>query len=518
MRPPSRLPWHRLLLLPALIPLACASAAQPGQYNILDYGAAPDGKSLCTQAFARAVAACEAAGGGTVEVPAGRYLTGSIELRSNIRLNLEAGAEVLYNPNPADSPIVASRWESTNAFLRAALVHAEGAVNVSITGHGTLNGQGANWWWRTGTYDPARAAEVKPAKQAWLGLYKRIEAGEKPGAGEFILASEYLRPPLVELNGCTNVAIEDVTVTESPMWLLHPVYCENVSIRGVTFLSTGPNGDGIDIDSCRDVRISDCFFSTGDDCIVIKSGRNADGRRTARPTEHVTISNCVMYKGHGAVVIGSETSGGIRDIAADNIVCRGTLRGVRIKSERGRGNTIENARFSNFVIDGALEEAIEITALYEDEPAEPFSSRTPVFRNLAFSSFTIVGAAQVASIHGLPEKDFEELRFSDITASGTRGFICDHASDMELHNVRVRATEGSPFAFTSVSDLELDGAACPAPLPSQPVIRLEACSGVWIHASRAAAGTGTFVEQVSMKASEVHLGDNYLSAASGTSR
>jgi polygalacturonase len=448
-----------VLLFGLCLPLA---AAPPALYNVADYGAVADGRTKDTAAIARAVAACAAAGGGTVCFPAGRYLTGAIILESNITLWLEAGSELLYSPDPSDSPLVPSRWESTNAYTHAPLIYANGKSNVAVVGRGVINGQGRNWWWRSVRHDPTRAAEARPAQAAWLALYARIEAGQKPAAGEFRLASEYLRPSLVQFYGCHNVLVEGVTLTESPMWLLHPVYSENVSVRGVSFVSTGPNGDGIDVDSCRDVRISDCFFSTGDDCIVIKSGRDADGRRTARPTEHVTITNCVMYQGHGAVVIGSETSGGIRDVAASNIIARGTDRGIRIKSMRGRGGIIENMRFDNFVIEDAAVEAIEITGLYHDDPAEPFSARTPVFRNLAFSNITIVNAEQVASIEGLAEKPIGQLRFTDITATGKLGFLCSDAKDVTLRDVRVEATSGRPFVFTRVQDLRIDGAGPPA--------------------------------------------------------
>jgi hypothetical protein len=489
------------------------SAATVSSFNVLDYGAVADGKTLSTSAIARAVSACAAAHGGTIVFPAGRYLTGSIELQSNMTLQLEPGSELLYSGNPADSPLVPSRWESTNAYTHAPLIYANGKDNVAVTGRGVINGQGANWWWRNGRYAPERAAEVHPSLEAWLKLYARIEAGEKPGPGEFTLAAAYLRPSLVQFYGCKNVLVEGVTVTESPMWLLHPVYCENVSIRGVTFISTGPNGDGIDVDSCSNVRISDCFFSTGDDCIVIKSGRDADGRRTAKPTEHITITNCVMYKGHGAVVIGSETSGGIRDIVASNIVSHGTERGIRIKSMRGRGNTVENLRFDNFVIDEATEEAIEITTLYRDEPAEPFSERTPVFRNFSFSNLTIVHAAQVASIHGLPEKALEQLRFSDITASGTTGFICDHSSDVELHDVRVDTVSGKAFVFDKVLGLELTGVTSMSPQPDRPVLDLLDCNRVSVSSSRAAAGTNVFLEHRGDAAGGLRLINNDFSAA-----
>jgi polygalacturonase len=498
----------------ALALLLCLSPARAlTSFNVIDYGAVPDGRTMDTAAIAKAVSTCALAHGGTIVFPAGRYLTGSISLQSNMTLDLRAGSELLYSPDPADSPLVASRWESTNAFTHGPLIYANGAENVSVVGRGTLNGQGANWWWRNGRYAPARSAEIKPAMEAWLALYKRIEAGEKPAAEDYRLAADYLRPSLVQFYGCRNVLVEGVTLVESPMWMLHPIYSENVSIRGVTFLSTGPNGDGVDIDSCRDVRISDCFFSTGDDGIVIKSGRDADGRRTARPTEHVAICNCVMYNGHGSVAVGSETSGGIRDVVASNIISRGAWYGIRIKSERGRGNTIENLRFDNFVIDGATIGAVEVTALYQDEPAEPLSVRTPIFRNIAFSNVTIVDAAQVASIHGLPEKALEQLRFTDVTASGRSGFLCDHSMDVALHDVRVNAAQGSAFAFDRVQGLELDGVSSMTPVAGKPVVDVSDCGGVWLRGSRAAAGTGVFLHHAGDPVGAVRLSDNDLSAA-----
>ncbi len=446
----------------ALLGMALPLAAAPSvRFDVTGFGAAPDGRTNDTAAIARTVCACAAAGGGTVYFPAGRYLTGSIRLGSNMTLLLDAGSELLYSGDPHDSPIVPSRWESTNAWTHAPLIYANGAENIAITGRGTLNGQGANWWWRSGHHGFAGAAKAEPARQAWLRLYARIEAGEKPGPEEYRLAAEYLRPSLVQFYGCRNVLVEGVTLTESPMWMLHPVYTDDVSVRGVTFISNGPNGDGIDVDSCRDVRISDCFFSTGDDCIVLKSGRDADGRRTARPTEHVTINNCVMYRGHGAVVIGSETSGGIRDVVAGNIVARGTDRGIRIKSMRGRGGAIENMRFDNFVIEDATVVALEITGHYLVEPREPFSERTPVFRNIAFSNITITNARQVASIRGLEEQAIRDIRFTDVTGTGDAGFDCDRVAGIDLRDVSVTPKSGQPFVFEHVTGLRVDGVARP---------------------------------------------------------
>lgn len=508
-----------LLALPRALP-----GAPAGPFNVLDFGAVPDGRTKNTAAFARAVAACAAAGGGTVEVPAGKYLTGAIQLASNLTLNLEAGAELLYSGDPADSPIVPARWESTNVFAHAPLVYANGKQNITITGRGVLNGQGWNWWWRAGRGPAPAGTDPAPARAAWLGLYDRIEAGEKLSAADFPLAAEYLRPSLVGIYNCKNVVVEGVTLFKSPMWMLHPAYSEDIVIHGVHFVSadpdgepsaegTGPNGDGIDVDSCRNVRISDCFFNTSDDCIVIKSGRDADGLRTARPTEYVTITNCVMYQGHGAVVIGSETSGDIRDVTASNIVSKGTDCGIRIKSMRGRGGVLENFRFDNWVVEDARKQAFEITMLYAPTDPEPVSKRTPRFRDFAFSNFTVINARVVASIVGLPERAIERLRFTDLTATGAEGFRCTRADDVELHHVRVNATAQGPFAFDQVHDLVLDDVTTRTPPKDAPVILCKDSDGIWLHASRAAEGTGTFLQVAGAKPSSLKLTDNDFSAA-----
>ena len=517
-----------LLALTACTPLAGAAAPAPGRtpavFNALDYGAVPDGRTKNTAAFARAVAACAAAGGGTLVVPAGKYLTGSIALESNLTLRLEAGAELLYSGDPADSPIVPARWECTNVFTHAPLIYADGKQNIAITGRGILNGQGWNWWWRSGRGAPPAGVDPAVARDDWRRLYARVEAGEKLTAADFRLAAEFLRPSLVGLYNCRNILVEDVTLFKSPMWMLHPVYSDDIVVRGVRFVSadpdgqpsaegTGPNGDGIDVDSCRNVRVSDCFFNTSDDCVVIKSGRDNDGRRTARPTEYVTVTNCVMYQGHGAVVIGSETSGGIRNVTASNIVSQGTDCGVRIKSMRGRGGVLENFRFDNWVIEDVQKQAFEITMEYAPSEAEPVSARTPLFRNFAFSNITVVGAKQVASIVGLPERSIEGLRFTDITATGAAGFLCSRTTDVELHQVRVDAGARNAFAFEGVRGLELDDVTTRAPVAGVPVIRFKDSDEIWVHSTQAAPGTDTFLQFDGARPAHLRLDGNDFSAA-----
>lgn len=506
----TSLPRYFVLLLSLVSAL---SAAVPSAiYNVLEHGAVPDGKTKNTAALQKAIATLATAGGGTLWFPAGKYLTGSLHLESNLILHLDAGAELLYSGDAADSPLVPSRWECTNAFTHSPLIYANGKTNISITGRGTINGVGKNWWWRNTRQDPARRAEALPAVEAWRALYIRIEAGEKLTKEDFTVAAGYLRPSLVVFYECKNILVEGITITDSPMWLLHPIYSDDIVVRGVRFISDGPNGDGIDIDSCRNVRISDCFFTTGDDCIVIKSGRDNDGRRTARPTEYVTITNCVMYKGHGAVVIGSETSGGIRNITASNCIAKGTDRGIRIKTQRGRGGVLENFRFDNWVIEDARIEAFEITSRYGRTAEEPLSERTPTLRNISYSNITVINAKQVASIEGLPEKAIEQLRFTDINATGESGFIVDNVSDVELHHVRVTATKGSAFQVTAGNSLVFDDVS-PRSAQNAAGIALVDCSDVFLRNSRAAAGTKTFLQLDGAKTSGVILASNETARA-----
>jgi polygalacturonase len=487
-------------------------------FDVRDFGAVGDGKTKNTEAFAKAIAACAAGGGGTLHIPSGRYLTGSIELVSNLTLDLDAGAVLLYSPDPADSPLVRSRWECTTAWTHAPLLHADGKENIAIVGRGTINGQGENWWWRSGKDKDSvltgdRKAIHDRALAAWKSLMDRYEQGDQPKATEFTLAAEYLRPALIETYHCHHILVDGVTITDSPFWLLHPLYSEDIVVHGVSFVSWGRNGDGIDVDSCRNVRISDCFFRTGDDCIVIKSGRDADGRRVASPTEHVVVDNCVMYEGHGAIVIGSETSGDIRNITASNIVAKGTDCGIRIKTDRGRGGCVENMRFDNFVIEDAAKQAIEITMLYSKTRPEPVSVRTPSFKNLSLSNISIINAKQVASIHGLPERAITQLRFSDITASGLIGFVCDNTNQIELHNVRVDTPSGQAFDFRAMQEVDLDNVTSFSVQKGTPVIRLKNSEGIWLHNSQAKQGTDMFLQVEGESPQRLVISNNEFSAA-----
>jgi polygalacturonase len=454
-----------------------AGAAKAGTYNVLDYGAAGDGIAKETGAINRAIKAVERAGGGTVYFPAGKYLTGSIHMVDNLTLHLEAGAELLYSGDPADSALVESRWEGTSTFTHGPLIYANGKQNIAITGRGIINGVGKNWWWRTTEGSPGpKRDQAMIAKTEWREkIYPRVHKEGKLAKEDYKLSAEFTRPSLVVFFECQNIRVEGVTLTMSPMWLMHAIYSEDINVTGVRFVSEhgGPNGDGFDIDSCRNVRVSDCFFHTGDDCIVIKSGKDDDGRRVARPTEFVTITNCVFYAGHGAVVIGSETSGGINNIVASNNVCKGTDRGIRIKTMRGRGSVIQNVRFDNWVIEDSPREAIHITANYVKIPEEPKSERTPVLRNISISNITVVNAKQVVGIAGLPEQSIENVRMTDITGDGEIGFVADRVDGLELRDIRVDAKTGPAFTFTNAKRLFLDTLSSLESPDRSPTVKIE---------------------------------------------
>lgn len=502
--------WGVLLFAVACTANVLASAA--GVQMVTAHGAVGDGRTLNTRAFAAAVAACVKAGGGTVLVPPGRYLTGSIRLESNLTLHLEAGAELLYSGNPEDSPLVRSRWEGTNVYTHAPLIYAAGAENITITGRGTINGQGELWWWRSGATDPSRREEAAAMRDAWRALYERIEAGEAVTPEDFTVAAGHLRPSLVVPYACRNVRIEGVTITNSPMWLLHPIYCEDVVITGVRFISHGPNGDGLDVDSCRNVRVSDCSFDTNDDCIAIKSGRNSDGRRTARPSEYITITNCVMNRGHGAVAIGSETSGDVRYVTATNIVCNGTDFGIRLKTQRARGGVVEHIRYSDWVIRGGKEEAIEVTSDYRrDLPDEPFSERTPILRDIVISHVTVIDAAEVLNLNGLPEQYVENIRLTDIRGNGRTGFECLEADGVVAEGLQIDASEGPPYIIANSRNLRLRGLTTTRPAAGA-MIRMENVADARLVGSRALAGTPVFVDVAGGGSRDIRLADNEVSA------
>ena len=469
--------------------LVTQAAQTPRLFDVVKYGAVGDGKTLCTQAVQKAVNACAAAGGGTVHFPAGKYLSGTIFLKSNVTLHIGEGATLLASTNFEDFPPFKPGWRvQSDDTKRSSLITGLDLENIAITGRGTLDGQGKPWW-------------------EALRRDKNKKRGEK-------MILTYGRPRVINLYRCRNVLIQGVTIIDSPSWTVHLVGCENLVVEGISIINPedSPNTDGINPESCRNVRISNCFIDTGDDCITLKSGRDEEGRLKGRPTENVVITNCVMYKGHGAVVIGSEMSGGVRNVSVSNIVCVGTDRAVRIKSTRGRGGVVENIRFSNFVVEN-VREPIYITTFYTKSEPEPVSERTPVFRDIAISHFTIKKSSCTAKILGLPEMPIQGLRITDVVASTEVGFFCDSTVGLELQNVQVNTAKGPSFHLRNCTNLRLSGIETTKPRANSPVVLLESVQDAFIHWCRAFSGTGNFLEVGGKASKGIVLVGNELSAA-----
>ncbi len=431
--PPVEDPWARL---PAILARIQAPVFPDRDFLITRYGARPDGQTDATGAFRTAIDACHRAGGGRVVVPPGVFLTGPIRLESNVNLHVSEGATVRFSRDPgAYLPVVRTRWEGVELMGYSPLVYAYEQHDIAITGKGTLDGQadGEHWWpWKRNGHPQSQ----KPDRDR---LFAQAEAGV-PVEERLYGANHFLRPQFVQPYRCTNVLIEGVTITNAPMWLIHPVLSRNVTVRGVTVVSSGPNNDGCDPESSTDVLIEDTLFDTGDDCIAIKSGRNADGRRLAAPSERVVIRGCRMRAGHGGVTIGSEMSGSVRDVFVERSLMSSPdlERGIRFKTNAVRGGTIENV-FVRDVEIGETGSAIDIDMLYEEGAAGAFA---PVVRNVVVERMTVRKAAYAFFVRGLEASPVRGLAVRDSVFRGVaKGSRLEHVEDLVLRNVVLEPAE-----------------------------------------------------------------------------
>jgi polygalacturonase len=474
-----------LIVVLAAGSLSCWAAPAIPFHNVKDYGAAGDGNAKDTEAIRQAISAATNAGGGTVYFPAGRYLTGSIHLQSNVTLYLDAGTVLKFSQDFNDYlPMVKSRWEGVECTNFSPPIYAYRAENIAIVGRGLIDGQGKAWW------DYMRKARGKAeTPSAWSKLFTESNQAA-PTKTRWEAMGNFLRPPMIQPFECRNVRIEGVSLKDPPLWTINPVYCDNVTITGVSIKNPGnsPNTDGINPDSCRNVHISDCHISVGDDCITIKSGRDEDGRRVGRPCENITVTNCTMLDGHGGVVIGSEMSGGVRKVAITNCIFDGTERGIRIKTTRGRGGAIEDIRVSNIVMSNITRTPFDLNMFYERAPAEPVSERTPVLRNLHFSDIVVRGAPAAGYLLGLDEMPVDNVTFSNITIDADKGFSCSNAKNLAFHNVRIDTKKGPALLCENLEALEIDGVRTLTPHQDSTVVNLKDVVGAYIHGCRTTPG------------------------------
>lgn len=408
-------------------------------FSIIDFGAKADGTSSATEAIRKAIATCHDAGGGRVIVPAGVFLTGPIHLKSNVNLYVSEGATLLFSTTPSDYlPAVFTRWEGMECMGYSPLIYAFEQENIAVTGSGTLDGQATteNWWPWKGDKEDGWKSGMPNQKNARAKLFEMAEAGT-PVEKRIFADGSYLRPMFIQPYRCKNVLIEGVTVKNSPMWELNPVLCTNITVRGVTVRSHGPNNDGCDPESCRDVLIENCVFDTGDDCIAIKSGRNTDGRRLAVPAENHIIRNCKMEDGHGGVVIGSEISGGCRNIFVENCEMNSPDldRALRFKTNSHRGGVIENIYVRNVRVGQVKQAVILADFFYEEGDSGKFD---PVLRNIFIENLTSGKSPHVFFLRGYKRAPIGRIELVNCRFEGvSKPSVISEASEIVMKNVAI---------------------------------------------------------------------------------
>jgi polygalacturonase len=408
-------------------------------FPITDYGAVAGGQVKCTAAIAKAIAACNAAGGGRVVVPEGFWLTGPIHLKSNVNLFVSRGAVVRFSIETADYlPLVQTRWEGVECMNYSPLIYAWEAENIAVTGEGTLDGQASDvyWWPWKGKSSFGWHPGVPNQADARKKLFAMGDANT-PVAERVFGEGSYLRPGFFEPTRCKNVLIEGVTLKNAPFWEVHPVLCQSVTVRGLTIDSAGPNTDGCDPESCRDVLIENCSFNTGDDCIAIKSGRNGDGRRVNVPSENIVIRGCTMKDGHGGVTIGSEITGGVKNVFAENCRLDSPNLGsaLRIKNNAVRGGVLGNFHFRRMVVGQVAHAVLTVDFNYEEGAKGAFH---PVLKGVHVASVVSGKSPYGIDIQGLPGATVENITVDDCEFDNVaNGNIVKHARGVKFRGLKI---------------------------------------------------------------------------------
>ena len=398
-------------------------------FYITDFGAKPHNEAEpCHEAINQAITACSLAGGGTVVVPKGTIFTGPITLKSNVNLHVSEGATLKFSTDQSlYFPGVITRWEGIDCYNARPLIYAYGETNIAITGKGTIDGQGSKeaWWPMCGA--PRYGWKEGMVAQRNGGRERLLMYGETntPIYKRIMTPEDGMRPQLINLYSCNTVLIEDVTLLNSPFWVIHPLFCESLIVRGVNIFNRGPNGDGCDPESCKNVLIENCVFDTGDDCIAIKSGRNNDGRKWNIPSENIIVRGCQMKNGHGGVVIGSEISGGYRNLFVENCEMDSPEldRVIRIKTSTCRGGVIENVFVRNVTVGQCREAVLRINLQYENRE-NCQRGFTPTVRNVHLKNVTCQKSQLGVLIIGLEDPSLvnnisvEDSHFNNVAKDG----------------------------------------------------------------------------------------------------
>jgi polygalacturonase len=465
--------------------------------SVSDFGGVGDGVTLNTDAFAKAMKHLSAKGGGKLIVPFGVWFTGPIVFESNINLYLEEGAIILFTPDFNAYPLVKTSFEGLETYRCQSPISGKNLVNIAITGKGIINGSGEAWrplkkskvtdnhWKQT-----LASGGVLKAKDFWFPSEKSLK-GEMLSdknlnvprkamtMADWEEVRDFLRPVLVSFTSCKNVLLEGVVFENSPSWNIHPLMCENLIVDGVIIRnpSFAQNGDGIDIESCKNVLLVNSTLDVGDDAICIKSGKDEDGRRRAIPTENVIVDNCIVFKGHGGFVVGSEMSGGVRNVSVSNCKFVGTHVGLRFKSTRGRGGVVENIYINNISMVNILTEAFLFDLYYggkssvevledgdeatQNRDLQPVTVETPVFRNIYVKNLVSRGSRRAMFFNGLPEMNISNIHVENVSISSEYGAEISESDGITFKNVFVSPAKGPALILNSVKNMKTEGFTYP---------------------------------------------------------
>ena len=454
--------------------------------SIKKYGAVADGNTLNTKSINTAIDALSKKGGGIVLVPSGLWLTGPIILKNNINLHLAAGATLLFTPDKSEYPLVKANWEGLPQMRNQSPISATNASNIAITGKGIIDGNGDVW--RAVKNDKLTESQWKKKvasggvlsedKKTWYPSEEFMKGSkmQNPGmissekdAAFYQGVKDFLRPNLVLLTSCKYILLEGVTFQNSPAWCLHPLMCENLTVRNVFVKNPwyAQNGDGIDAESCKNVLIENSVFDVGDDALCMKSGRDADGRKRGMPIENVIIRGCTVYAAHGGFVIGSEMSGGARNIYVSNCTFIGTDIGLRFKTTRGRGGIVENIFIKDIYMKDIPAEAILFDMYYmakdpvalagekRELPKVEFKAvdeTTPQFRNFHISNVYCNGAEKGIFVRGLPEMHVRDIVLENMVLQANKGIDVQEASGISFKNIKIISAETDPVVDIVQSD------------------------------------------------------------------
>jgi polygalacturonase len=469
------------------LPVIKSPVFKKDTFNIKKYGAVADGYFLNTQSINSAIDACNKKGGGVVLIPAGLWLSGPVVIKSNVNLHLAAGATLLFTDDKSKYPLVKANWEGLPQMRNQSPISATNATNIGITGKGIINGNGEPW--RAVKIDKLTETQWKKKvasggvlsddKKTWYPSEQFMKGSKMPVNPGMILPErdmafyesikDFLRPNLLLITNCKYILLEGVTFENSPAWCLHPLMSEHLTVRNISVKNPwfAQNGDGIDVESCKNVLIENSVFDVGDDALCMKSGRDAEGRKRAMPTENVIIRGCTVYSSHGGFVIGSEMSGGARNIYVSNCTFIGADIGLRFKTTRGRGGVVENIFIKDIYMKDIPAEAILFDMYYmAKDPVvlagekrelpkvemKPVDETTPVFKNFHISNVYCNGAEKGIFIRGLPEMHVENIVLENMVLQSKKGIDVQEATGITFRNIKIISEETNPVIDVVQSD------------------------------------------------------------------